>query len=102
METVMFTIGIALIFVLIVGIVFFEPSYMNNKAESKDYFVIKFNPKKDITAYELATLHKMAEACLCGRTFKICRDTGLNVAGWNNIPILMQRHFDIVKDTRND
>jgi hypothetical protein len=110
MENVMLAIGVALLFMSMVWIVcYFDPSCHKEpdfnpsgrkEPESTDYFRIRYNPKKDITAYEVAKLQTILGPFAFTRTLKVIRNSETDMEAWNKIPVLMQRHFDIVEDTR--
>jgi hypothetical protein len=103
MTEAMMLIGGSLIFAMFVTLIFyFEPSRKEAREteQCKDYFRIRYNPKKDITAYELAKLQSILGPFAYTQTLIVRRNSETDMEAWNKIPVLMQRHFDIVEDTR--
>lgn len=99
-ELVMTTIGIIFIVILVFMIICYEKPLKPLKPENTNYFRIRYNPKKDITAYEIAKLQSLLGPFVFDRRVTVDRDNEGNMKIWNSIPVLMQRHFDIVEDSR--
>jgi len=92
-------IGLLPIFGIIIGC---KPPYEYKETISTDYFWVKYNPKKDITAYEVAKLSTIISShILTGLKVKVRRDVESDMELWNKTLGLMQRHFDIVGDSRD-
>lgn len=91
----------AVLFVILVSLAVIAASKCKEHCAevSENSFVVRYNPKPDITVYELARLPTYVNGfCLNGHDIVINRNNEIEMATWNGIPALMKRHFDIVEE----